>query len=252
MDAVYRLRDGFVETSPNAAGPWDSTMQHGSSPAALNARIAEGAPGTGPMRLARITLDLMRPVPVDTLRYRIESIRQGRKIELLQISLFAGALEVVRATALKVRPEESSPRSPATAHSSPEQGEPVSAFGELACPFLEGMSLRRSRSTASVTWCYLERDIVEGEAPSPTMRAAVAADFCNGLSCPLDPAQWSFVNADLCLTMARVPVDAWIQIEAQMGLGTNGGGTAFARFADSRGVFATAVQSLVIERRSPV
>jgi Thioesterase-like superfamily len=250
VDWVYKLRDRAVETGASAAGPWDHAMQHGSAPAALIARIAEGEPTDRPMRLARITLDLMRPVPIDALHYRVDKIRRGRKIELLQISLFAGSSEVVRASALKIRVEASvTVRPSAVEPYSEEEGEPFSPEGPLACAFLQGISLRRSRSQASIVWCRIERDIVAGEAAWPTMRAAVAADFCNGISCPLDPRLWSFVNADLCLTMARSPLGSWIRVQANTVLGPDGAGTAFACLADSHGVFGTAVQSLVIERR---
>jgi hypothetical protein len=35
MDAIYRVEGSRVTTSPNAAGPWDAGMQHGSAPAGL-------------------------------------------------------------------------------------------------------------------------------------------------------------------------------------------------------------------------
>jgi hypothetical protein len=35
MDAIYRVDGDRVVVSPDAAGPWNPTMQHGSAPAAL-------------------------------------------------------------------------------------------------------------------------------------------------------------------------------------------------------------------------
>ncbi len=35
MDAIGRVDGNRVVTSPNAAGPWDISMPHGSAPAAL-------------------------------------------------------------------------------------------------------------------------------------------------------------------------------------------------------------------------
>ena len=44
MQAIYRVDGKDVVTSPNAAGPWDSSMQHGSAPAALVTWAAEAIP----------------------------------------------------------------------------------------------------------------------------------------------------------------------------------------------------------------
>ena len=39
------------------------------------------------MRVARLTVDLLRPVPVATLDIETEVVREGRKIQLLQVRL---------------------------------------------------------------------------------------------------------------------------------------------------------------------
>ena len=58
MDAIYRVEGNRVITSPNAAGPWDPGMQHGSAPASLVVWAAEAIPAAVPMRIARVTIDL--------------------------------------------------------------------------------------------------------------------------------------------------------------------------------------------------
>jgi hypothetical protein len=84
VDAIYRVDGNRVVTSPNAAGPWDARMQHGSAPAALVVWAAEAIPTPQPMRIARVTIDLMRPVPVAPLRLQTEILREGRKIQLFR------------------------------------------------------------------------------------------------------------------------------------------------------------------------
>ena len=82
MDAIFRVDGNDVVTSPYAAGPWDPSMQHGSPPAALVVWAAERIPTPVPMRVARVTVDLMRPVPVAPLTIESEVVREG--IRLLQ------------------------------------------------------------------------------------------------------------------------------------------------------------------------
>jgi hypothetical protein len=47
------------------------------------------------------------------------------------------------------------------------------------------------------------------------MRAVVAADFCNGTSAALDFGAWTFLNADLTVSIAREPVGEWILLDAE-------------------------------------
>src|SRR4030081_1667702 len=107
MDAIFRVDGHRVTTSPNAAGPWDPSMQHGSPPAALVAWAAEALPTQVPMRIARVSVDLMRPVPVAPLTIETEILREGRKIQLCAIRLRAGGVIVVGATVLKIKVQES-------------------------------------------------------------------------------------------------------------------------------------------------
>src|SRR5258708_33905698 len=100
MDAIYRVDGDRVVTSPNAAGPWDAGMQHGSAPAALVVWAAEAIATPVPMHIARVTIDLMRPVPVAPLTVRSEVLREGRRIQLCAINRFAGAVARVTETAL--------------------------------------------------------------------------------------------------------------------------------------------------------
>jgi hypothetical protein len=103
MDAIYRVEGNRVVTSPDAAGPWSPQMQHGSAPAALVVWAAEAIPTPEPMRIARATIDLMRPVPVAPLTFETEVLREGRKIQLCAVKLRAGNVVVVTATVLKIK-----------------------------------------------------------------------------------------------------------------------------------------------------
>src|SRR5665647_910826 len=102
-EAIYRVDGDRVVTSPDAAGPWDAGMQHGSAPAALVVWAAEAILTPEPMQIARVTIDLMRPVPMTPLTLQTEVLRQGRKIQLCAVRLLAGDVVVVGATILKIR-----------------------------------------------------------------------------------------------------------------------------------------------------
>ena len=103
MEAIFRVDGGRVEVSPNAAGPWDPRMQHGSAPAGLAVWAAESIPTSVPMRVARVTVDLMRPVPLKPLALETEVLREGRKIHLCAVRISADGVLTVNATVLRVK-----------------------------------------------------------------------------------------------------------------------------------------------------
>src|SRR6201994_1536400 len=102
MDAIYRVDGNRVISSPDAAGPWDPGMQHGSAPASLVVWAAEAIATPVPMRIARVTVDLMRPVPLAPLTLETEVLREGRKIQLCAVRVRADGVLTVNATVLRV------------------------------------------------------------------------------------------------------------------------------------------------------
>jgi hypothetical protein len=257
LDAIYHVDGNRVVTSPDAAGPWDAGMQHGSAPAALAVWAAEAIPTREPMRIARVTIDLMRPVPMAPLTIATEVLREGRKIQLCAVRLLAENVVVVGATILKIRTEalELPPDIADVAvelpgpHQAPEEKPNCSSS-----PFVKGIAMRAARGRFGVPgpgaiWYRVDWPLVDGSSVSQVMRAVIAADFCNGTAAALDYREWTFINADLSVNLARQPVGSWILLDAESWIGTDGAGLAMARLADERGYFGRSVQSLVIEKR---
>lgn len=255
MEAVFRIEGNRVFTSEHAAGPWDPGMQHGGAPSSLIVWAAERIPSPQPMHVARLTVDLMRPVPVAPLTIETEVVREGRKIQLCAIRLLAEGVEVVRATVLKVRTQavvfpDTVTEMPIDVPG-PEAGR---AEPQNSSSFLGGVSLRAVKGGfllpgPAAIWFRPERPIVEGAVISQAMRTALAADCSNGVSSVLDFTKWSFINADLTVTLARQPVGDWILLNSEMTLGPDGAGLAVSRLGDAQGYFGRAIQCLVVEPR---
>jgi len=258
-DAIFRVDGSRVWTSPLAGGPWDPRAQHGSPPAALIAWIAETMPAPVPMHVARLTIDLMRPVPVGPLTFSSAIVREGRKIQLCDIRLFADGVEVVRASVLKIRIIAND--IPDAAATPPLDVPPPDQCAEDAGDpqrnaFLATMTMRPAfgrfiAQGPAAIWFRANLPLVEGQPLSPLLRAVIASDFCNGTSPTLDFAQWTFINADLTINLARQPVGDWILVNAESYSGPEGAGLSIARLADATGYFGRAIQTLVVERRAP-
>lgn len=259
MSYVYRVEGSIAHAQACAAGPWDPTLQHGGAPASLIAWAVERMPMREPMNVARMTLDLLRPVPVAPLDIKIDVQREGRKIQVCNVTLLHEGVACVRATVLKIRraatelPEEIIDEQ--VTLPGPEQGrESKIRFTDYE-QFAGGVTLRSVRGSFAelgpgAVWFRAHRPIIEGEPITPLMRAAMTGDFCNGVSAALDFNEWTFINADLTISLSRMPVGEWILLDAQTWLGDHGAGLAFAKLGDERGYFGRAIQSLVIERRA--
>ena len=257
MESIYRVEGGAAETSAFAGGPWNPRLQHGAAPSSLVCWAVEQLPSPVPMRVARLTVDLMRPVPVAPLTIETEIVREGRKIQLVAVKLLADGAEVVRASALRIRiePQEAPPlaRGPTVALPMPELcGAPD--FFAAETPFLKGMEMRVAKGGFRIpgpaaVWYRATRPIVADAAISPLIRAVIAADFCNGTSSVFDMKDWTFINADLSVSLGREPVGEWILLDAETWIGPDCVGIAAARLADTTGYFGRAVQSIIFEKR---
>ena len=257
MEAIYRVEGATAETSADAGGPWDARLQHGAAPSSLICWAVERLPSPVPMRVARLTVDLMRPVPVAPLAVETEVVREGRKIQLVSVRLLADGVEVVRASALRIRTD---PREvpaiasgPAVELPFPDLCSPPDFFA-TETPFLKGIEMRLAKGSFRVpgpaaVWYQATRPIVAESAISPLMRAAIAADFCNGTSSVFSMSDWTFINADLTVSLGREPVGEWILLDAETWVGPDSVGIAAARLADIKGYFGRAVQSVIFEKR---
>lgn len=259
MTCVYKVHGSTAHAQPCSAGPWDPGLQHGGAPASLIAWAVERTPTRDPMQVMRMTFDFLRPIPVAPLEINIDVQREGRKIQVLNVTLLHEGVACVRASVLKVRKAdmqwpETVADDPITVPG-PDAGELQELrFTDDRPSFGDGVTLRTVRGNFLSTgpaaiWFRAHRPIIEGEAITPLMRAALTGDFCNGTSSPLSFEEWTFINADLTISLARLPVGEWILLDAQTWLGDHGAGLAFARLGDERGYFGRAIQSLVVDKR---
>lgn len=261
MSYVYRIEGPIAHAQPCSAGPWDPGLQHGGAPAALIAWAVERMPMREPhveMQVVRMTFDLLRPIPVAPLEIKIDVQREGRKIQVCNVTLSHEGVACVRATVLKVRRTEMELPEHVVDEQvilpGPEQGRESKIRFSNYEQFATGVTLRSVRGEfgelgPGALWFRAHRPIIADEPITPLMRAAMTGDFCNGVSAVLNFDEWTFINADLTISLARMPVGEWILLDAQTWLGDHGAGLAFAKLGDERGYFGRAIQSLVIERR---
>ena len=108
MSEAFYLPDGpgrFLATELTR-GPWDPLAQHAGPPAALLGRAVERFGDRADLQVARVTFEVLRPVPIGRLDLTARLLRGGRSVELVEASLRSGDVEVMRATAVRIRTAE--------------------------------------------------------------------------------------------------------------------------------------------------
>ncbi len=259
-EAFYE-RDGdrFV-ASELTRGPWDRRFQHGGPVAALLARtLASALPDGDTFRLARIVVELARPAPIAAFRARAELLHSGRRVATTQAELIEGERLVARARGLFLSERELEPAPPPPEAiprlvPSPDESAPlVLPFFVEPVGYHTAMELRlahgRFGSGTIACWMRMRVALVAGEPDRPEARALVCADSGNGVSMYLDPARWTFVNADLIVSLSRLPRGEWIGLEARTLVEEAGVGLADTALHDAAGQIGRGTQSLVIEPR---
>src|SRR5260370_18173076 len=91
----------FVAT-PATAGPWSPDAQHGGPPAALLARELELHEPDETKRLARVAIDILRPIPIGKLTGRTAMLRPGHRISLLAAVLECDGEEIAHARGWRI------------------------------------------------------------------------------------------------------------------------------------------------------
>jgi hypothetical protein len=259
-DAIF-MTDGerFIPTDL-ARGPWTPEAQHGGPPAALLARAVERFGGGESMLVARLTIELLRPVPIAPLTIATGWGRPGRKVQLVTASLFSGNTEVARATGLRIRRAEI-PLPAGLVHLAPPPGpnsEGFSSPGFLDYPAFHSLAVEHRFVGGSFAlpgpatdWVRLRVPLVEGEETSSLCRVAAVADFGNGISWVLNRGDgYRFINPDLTVYLHRLPVSEWVCLDAVTHVQANGVGVAESTLYDENGVIGRALQSLLVEHEA--
>ena len=266
QDALYVPDGGGYVPTDLTRGPWSPDAQHGGPPCALLAGAVAAVDAPGPMAIARLTFELLRPVPLVPLVVETELLRPGRKVQLVGASLrVAGdGTEVVRATALRIRADDTLTIPDDLPGASDGVPDLPDAAGTSAPPFAvaddelrffhrDAVEVRPvaggfDRAGPGTAWFRLRVPVVAGEVPTGTQRAVASADFGNGLSWVL-PDPWLFINPDLTVHLLREPVGEWLCLASRTLPSSGGVGLAESALYDRDGRVGRSVQSLLLERR---
>ncbi len=259
--SYVRLQGNRFETTALATGPWSPAFCHGGPPCGLAAQcVAERGRALGFGHLARLTSNLLRPVPVTAeLDVEVSEVYVGKSCAHLSARVMQGSKEMVLCTALAVRelPVDLPPSLPPLPLP-PLLRDAVPAtsatkFAPVAYDDLVEMRVAEGRiwQGPSAVWFRMRFPLIEGEtAIAPMARVAVAADSGNGISMLLSTKEYSFVNADLSINLLRPMRGEWVLVRSQTFLGPASSGLAESQLFDEHGLIGRATQNLIVAKQS--
>jgi hypothetical protein len=244
---------GRYAATAHTRGPWSPALMHAGPPTALLAHEAAAALPDPGLRLARIVVDILRPVPVGPVAVQARVVRPGGRVSLAEVALEAAGAPLMLARCWFVR-NLTNVDLPATS-ATPA---PPTSTTELAIPdgwgrgYLDAVEWRWvSGSLAepgpACVWARPRIDLIADRTSSAVERLLIVADSASGISSVANPTEMLFVNLGLCVHLRRDPIADWVWMAAETRLTGNGSGVATGVIGDRHGDAARTEQMLFVQ-----
>ena len=254
-EAFFREHDGWLVGNDAARGPWAVDACHAGPVTGALAGCAESV--VFGKQLVRLTANFTRPVPMAGFRLVPAVLREGRATATVRVDLHDRDDRCCASAECLFISEEPNTLPTATLPFPPFENSvpgkfPVAEtlhgekmfghFVEIRYP--EGED---NRPGPTSLWMRTPA-IVDGEAPTAFQTACPIADCGNGISRNAEFVDTSCVNADLTLSLFRLPRSDWILSKSISFWEQNGIGLSQAMLFDRSGPIGSALQSLVLRR----
>lgn len=267
MKSLFVEENGNYMPTEHAASPWGPITIHGGASAGLMTSLMEEQFPTDSMQLARLTVDLFRPVPMALLEPRSRIIRDGKRIKVLEVSLFHEEQEICRSNALIVEKQDIE----LPTHAQLPELPPKKIIDAFAQDEVIGINAINKAAELEYppglhtliplkpvflnlgvgrgcSWVRLPLNVREGIDNSPLVNVATLADFSNGFAQLYLSPEEGFINADITLNLHRMPVDDWIAIDAHARAQSSGISMVETVLYDQYGMIGRVSQSNITMR----
>lgn len=235
--------EAFLPTR-SAGSYWGADHLGGPAVVGLAARTLEHEYGLADFTPARLTVELFkaaRAVPTST---SARLVRDGNRVRNAECDIIQGGVAVAHATMAQYRRTVAPP------------GEQWTATTGFAPPAVaEHDSVRAYVGSDDVGWSTSVTkqqnksrkrlyhrciDLLAGEENSPFVNAVMIAE-ATSLVTNLGTAGVGYINGDLTVALARLPISDWIGVQAESHWAADGVATGTATLFDDAGAFGSAM-----------
>lgn len=255
MAAFFReLKTNQFVGNDSARGPWSADACHAGPPSGLVARAVEKL--VQDKQLVRLTLDMVRPIPLAGFTIAAKIVKQGRMLTTCAVVLSdQDGKACINATSVHLKTQVTKELPSAVI---------VGPVFEDAIPgYFPTMLVNHDKPTfaQSVEVAYppgedsapgpttiwmRSHQLLEGEQPSPFQSLCPLADCGNGISRNTNLSEASFVNPDLTIAVHRAPQSEWLASQAISFWQPSGLGMSQATLFDTKGAVGVATQTLLV------
>ncbi|MFD5451762.1 thioesterase family protein [Streptomyces sp. NPDC003470] len=243
----------------HAGGAWDPDEQHFSPLGGLVVHAVErhlaARPATGAL-LSRISFDILGRLALDECEIRVETLRPGRTIELVEAVVRIAGRPVVRARAWLLGAGDTTAvagggAAPLAPPHTLESWPMSSAWPGGYVASLDVRPQGPPRPGRATAWISTGLDLVAGRTVSPLASYVALVDTANGIAARESPAAWMFPNVDLTLHLHRRPEGRWTGLDTTVVFGPTGQGITSTVLHDLTGPVGHAQQILTVRPQPP-
>lgn len=244
----------FTQTAPdeyqptsNAQSHWGDDHLNGPALVGLVARALEETYGLDDFMPTRLTVDLFKAARGVPTVAATRLVRDGRRVRNSECELIQDGVVVVRAVLVQYR------------RSSPPRGEEWSDTIDFTPPdeiddarFIYigsddggwSPAIADHQNTSRKRFLHRSIDVVSGVENTAFVHAAMAAEGTS-LVTNLGSAGVGYINGDLTVALARLPLDEWIGVQADSHWASDGVAVGTATLFDHAGAFGSGVVTAV-------
>ncbi|WP_102145117.1 acyl-CoA thioesterase domain-containing protein [Mycobacterium hubeiense] len=238
--------DRFLPTR-YAQSHWGEDHLNGPAVVGLAARTLETAYGLPEFMPARLTVDLFKAARGVPTTVKTGLARDGRRVRNSECEIVQDGVTVARATLVQYRRAE------------PPRGEEWVSTTDFTPPANLEESHRVYIGSDGAGWSsaivdhqnttrkrFINRtvDVIDGQDNSPFVRAAMAAEGTS-LVTNLGTAGVGYINGDLTVALARLPLDEWIGVQADAHWVADGIAVGAATLFDHAGAFGSGLVTAI-------
>jgi hypothetical protein len=253
----HQTSENSYEPTNATVGPWSPELQHGGPPSALLTHALRTYPMTEDFKIARITIEILGPIPITPCQIRVEKIRGGRQIELLRAEYLSGGKAVMLAQAWRLKAESGITEAVTDSFELPDFPGPqeqrfFTGLGNF--PYGDAMEWRFTeggfdRLGPATVWARPRIPLIEGLVMDGLETLILMIDSANGISAELDIFKWTFVPVDMTVGLLRHPIGPWVGMSAQTTMEHEGIGQTTTTAFDSTGKVGQSIHTLFIRPR---